>query len=118
MNSKDNIFSKFINMIKRIFTFNKALPEANEDIQSINVNQENNKDVFKNDLKVDTFEESKVLLELQKKFQTNQIQLIDLTDQQLDDLSELYDRQIADLKKKIEEKEQEILLARQKIQTS
>ena len=116
MNSKDNIFSKFINMIKRIFTFNKALPEANEDVQSINVNQENTKDAFKNDLKFDTFEESEELLELQKKFQTNQIQLIDLTDQQLDDLCDLYDRQIEELKIKIAEKEQEILAKKKKLE--
>ena len=55
-----------------------------------------------------TEDEETKLLELQRKYHNREIEEKDLTDEQIDALCELYDKQIAELEKTIELKEQKL----------
>lgn len=102
LGQKSGFISKFLNFFKRIFKFTPALPET----QTLN-DKVTNTDVFENsesvnnnvdELNVKSNEESLELLKLQEKFESNQIKLTDLSDDEITNLNHLYQRQIDDLK--------------------
>ena len=99
---KEGIFGKIKNFFKGLFRKNTAIEEAEE--QTVNTVKENE---FKETIKKIDDEDTK-LLELQRRYRRGEVAESDLTEQQIDDLSELYDRQIEELKKSIELKEQKI----------
>lgn len=98
---KDGFFTKIKKWLKSLFKKSDKTEVKNEMSNSI---KENN---FKESIKMTEDEDTK-LLELQRRYRRGEIAESDLTEQQIDDLSELYDRQIEELKKTIEIKEQKI----------
>ena len=102
---KESFFSKVKNFFKGLFN-KKSKNVTNRTVNSeYDCAKENTS--FKDDIKVVEDEEKK-LLELQKKYRRGEIAENDLTEEQIDALSDLYDRQIEALKKVIEEKEKQI----------
>ena len=118
-----SIFSKFFEMLKNWFKPSRALPAPTSIIEeSINGATDTNivenstvnasvtseisatneeKTNFVNEIKVKKMEATPELLDLQSQFESNQIELKDLTDKQLDDLNDLYQMQIEELRQKI-----------------
>ena len=62
-----------------------------------------NNSTFKNNMKVEGLNNARIL-ELQQKYRNGDINLRELTNEEIDKLSELYDEQISELQKKIESK--------------
>ena len=132
-----SIFSKFFEMIKKWFKPSKALPapsEITEDMfENITTNTANitateapkvsesvtNEDrtIFTESLKVQKQEDTE-LLDLQAKFESNQIKLTDLTDEQLEGLNDLYLMQIDELKQTINKTKSEININMSKLEST
>ena len=89
---KESFFSKVKNFFTKLF--NKK--EKNSEINT--VKESNN---FKENIKVEETEQSDEMniLELQKRYRRGEIAEGDLTEEQIEALSDLYDRQIEALKK-------------------
>lgn len=107
---KQGIFVKILGFIKRIFKSNPALPapdvldiENTDNLDVQNASQEgeiatsSNEVNIISELKVEPIQEDAALLDLQKKFECNQITLAELSDEDLNSLNDLYLRQIDDL---------------------
>ena len=99
---KEGIFGKIKKFFKGLFRKNTAIEEKKE--QTVNTVKENE---FKETIKKIDDEDTK-LLELQRRYRRGEVAESNLTEQQIEDLSKLYDRQIEELKKSIELKEQKI----------
>lgn len=96
------LFNKIKNFFKNLF----VKKDRNEETVVVEKNEEE-KENFKEYIKMTEDEETQ-LLELQRKYRRGEIAESDLTDEQIDALSNLYDKQIEELKKSIEAKEQKI----------
>lgn len=97
--------------------------KVNSNVESINVaetntinNQESKKDSFMESIKNIEDEETK-LLKLQKQYRSGEIKEEELTQEQVNLLCALYDKQIANLKKSNDIRKQKLLEYRRKIQT-
>ena len=105
---KESFFSKVKNFFKGLFK-KKARETTNDaaNNENISVNENNS---FKDDIKVVEEEQSEEMkiIELQRRYRRGEIAENDLTEEQIEALSDLYDRQIEALRKVIEEKEQQI----------
>lgn len=100
---KETFFGKVKKFFKNLFAKKKNNDEVvREEDDSAKENNE-----FKEYIKMTEDEETK-LLELQRRYRRGEIAESDLTDEQIDDLSNLYDKQIAELKKSIAAREQKI----------
>ena len=136
-----NIFTRFFESIKKWFRPSRALPAPtviNDEmtnnfsdtasmLETENVNQNvekmpNNSSIERieliNELKIQQQEESPELLNLQARFESNQIQLAELTDEELDSLNDLYQRQIDELKEKINKTKTQININMSKLESS
>lgn len=103
--NENNIFGKIKNFFRKIFGKKEdALKSETEEI--INNEPEKNEE-FKEYIKRTEDEETKVL-ELQMRYRRGEIADSDLTQEQINSLCMLYDRQIEDLKRTIEAKEQQL----------
>jgi len=105
---KESFFNKVKNFFKGLFK--KKVRETTNDTvnnEAISVNENNS---FKDDIKVVEEEQSEEMkiIELQRRYRRGEIAENDLTEEQIEALSDLYDRQIEALRKVIEEKEQQI----------
>lgn len=98
---KESIFQKFKKWFKRFFSKDEiimedpikdAINEISESIDDIKRNK------FIDDIKVDSKDE---ILLLQRKLKEKQIEIVDLTDEQLDEMIELYREQIQYKKEKL-----------------
>ena len=98
--SSNGIFGKIKNFFKNLF--GKKVEVVEE--EKVEVKEENE---FKENIKITEDEETK-LLELQRRYRKGEIAENDLTDEQVDALCELYDRQIEELQKSIELREQKL----------
>lgn len=92
---KQNIFLKFFGFIKRLFKSTQALPAP--DILDDDITTTDNKLDSINEITVEPQKEDTALLDLQQKFESNQISLAELSDEDLNNLNALYLRQIDDL---------------------
>ena len=105
---KESFFSKVKNFFKGLFK-KKVKETTNETVndETTSVTENNS---FKDDIKVVEEEQSEdmKIIELQRRYRRGEIAESDLTKEQIEDLSDLYDRQIEALRKVIEEKEQQI----------
>lgn len=104
MIKKEGIFSKIRNLIKRLLGKENVIIQPiqeflEEDIQKIKENS------FKEGLKVKSKE---IILFLQRQLEEKKIQLTDLTNEQLEELIELYDNQIKETKEKIDQNKRKI----------
>ena len=101
---KEGFFQKVKNFFKGLFKKKekKAINDENSTMK-----EENR---FKENIKIEEnekFEENEIF-ELQKRYRRGEIAQSDLTEEQIEAIGELYDRQIAILKKMIEEKEKQL----------
>ena len=94
--------------------FGKKQVEENEEIV---VEQQESSNEFKDSIKM-TEEEENELLELQKKYRRGEIAENDLTEEQIDALCDLYDKQIEDIKQSIKIKEEKIAEYKRKIENN
>ena len=136
-----SIFSKFFEMVRKWFRPSRALPSptsindatnnelnanqiVNDEVSSSTVSEAAtssnsvNRIEFVNELKIQKQEESPELLDLQSRFESNQLQLAELTDEELDNLNDLYQRQIDELKQKIYKTKTEINISMDKLEQS
>ena len=115
--NENSIFLKIKNFFRRIFHKNEA-PE-----NVINTTEKTKNDIASNEQKNKFMEsikniedEETKLLKLQKKFRSGEIKMQELSDQQIKDLSDLYDKQIADLRRSNQIRKQRLLEYRKKLQ--
>ena len=101
---KEGFFQKVKNFFKGLFK-KKEQKSINDEN---NVIKEDNR--FKENIKIEEdeiFDENKIF-EHQKRYRRGEIAQSDLTEEQIEAIGELYDKQIAILKKMIEEKEKQL----------
>lgn len=110
MEDKKNILTEFINFIKRIFR-NKEPKQIPEKIELST--KQNLKSNFYNELKL--YKEDSTLLKLQEQYENTDMNLHEMSNEQINDLNLLYERQISELKKKLNEKKTELYLMQHKI---
>ena len=109
---KINLFGKIKNFFKNLF--GKKQVEENEEIV---VEQQESSNEFKDSIKM-TEEQENELLELQKKYRRGEIAENDLTEEQIDALCDLYDKQIEEIKQSIKVKEEIIAEYKRKIESN
>ena len=100
---KEGFFTKIINKIKELF----GKKQMKENVQEINQKEESIKEYESENMKKDFGKNIKVeanseILSLKIKFENEEIKAIDLTDEQIDELQKIYDKEIEEKKKKIE----------------
>lgn len=115
--NENSIFYKIKKFFRSLFY------SANSNVESINVtetttinNNESNKNSFMEEIRNIENEETK-LLKLQKQYRSGEIKEEELTEEQVNSLCALYDKQIADLRKSNEIRKQRLLEYRRKLQT-
>mgnify|MGYP001625020612 CR=1 FL=1 len=116
--NKNSIFYKIKSFFRNLFHKNTEIESSlnvEEDISS-NVEIENKRLEFIEDIKNIEDEETK-LLKLQKQYRSGEIKEEELSEEQINSLCKLYDRQIANLKKSNEIRKQKLLEYRRKMQT-
>ncbi|MGN1327780.1 MAG: hypothetical protein ACI4VQ_06890 [Clostridia bacterium] len=108
---KEGIFARFINFIKRI-SGQKLEQEIPSQVESIENKQI--KSSFFNEIKIRK-EKNKELLDLQRKYQNNELDLAVLSDEEIDELDSLYKRQVSDLKRKLDNKKTQLAIIKNRI---
>ena len=105
---KESFFNKVKNFFKGLFE--KKVKETTKETVNDEATTVTENNSFKDDIKVVEEEQSEEMkiIELQRRYRRGEIAENDLTEEQIEALSELYDRQIDALRKVIEEKEQQI----------
>ena len=106
---KDGILDKIKNVFAKLFAGNKTQPanhkETSEKCEKTSV-EYNKIDLLSNLQNQIVSEEivsgNEILLQLQRKIKNNEMQIAELTDDELDRLIELYETQIESKKKKLE----------------
>lgn len=110
----------------KIKSFFRNLFHKDKEIENIIPNETiSNDNIVKDDYKKSTFIESlknienedTLLLKLQKKYRSGEIKEEDLTEEQKSSLCDLYDKQIADLRKSNEIRKNKLLQYKKKLQT-
>lgn len=116
--NENSIFYKIKRFFKNLFNKNKDTTDNYAVIEETNssVKNENIKSSFMESIKNIENEETK-LLKLQKQYRSGQIKEEELTEEQVNSLCALYDKQIANLKKSNEIRKQKLLEYRRKLQT-
>lgn len=98
---KESLFKRVLNKIKGIFGIKKEagnIPEKVVPINKFKESSEKQKNDFINSIKV---EEDSGIIYLKLKLENREIRAIDLTDEQIDELQEIYDKEIREKKEKI-----------------
>ena len=108
---KISIFGKIKNFFKNLFS-----KKQEEVVEEEIVSQEVNND-FRESIKMTEDEETK-LLDLQNRYRRGEIGENDLTEEQIDALCDLYDKQIEELKKSIKIKEEKIAERKRKMENN
>lgn len=115
--NENGIFYKIKSFFKNLFNRNNtnnnyAIVKEDKSI----VESENTKNAFMESIKNIENEETK-LLKLQKQYRSGEIKEEELTQEQVNSLCALYDKQIANLRKSNEIRKQKLLEYRRKLQT-
>lgn len=113
--NENSIFYKIKRFLKNLF-HKKEITVSNELIKE-KVEIEDKKTTFIESLKNIENEET-LILKLQKQYDNGEIKEEDLTEEQFDSLYDLYEKQIAQLRKNNEIRKQRILEHRRKLQTN
>ena len=116
--NENSIFYRIKNFFRNLFDKHKAIENSTVIENSINASlkKENNKNSFVESIKNIENEETK-LLKLQKQYRNGEIKEEQLTQEQINSLSALYDKQIANLRKLNQIRKQKLLEYRKKLQT-
>ena len=117
--NENSIFYKIKQFFKNLFHKNKEIEE------NIPVEATSNDNIVKADNKKSDFidsiknieDEGTLLLKLQKKYRSGELKEEDLTEEQKKSLCNLYDKQIADLRKSNEIRKNRLLQYKRKLQT-
>ena len=111
MKNKKNILTRFINFIKRIFGNEepKQIVEKSEVIA-----KQEQKSNFFDELRVYKEEDSE-LLKLQNQYEKNEVDLCVMSNEQIHELNSLYERQISELKKKLNDEKTKLSMMQNKI---
>ena len=117
--NENSIFYKIKRFFKNLFNKNADTTANYVEIEDNNnsVENENRKNSFMESIRNIEDEETK-LLKLQKQYRSGKIKEEELTEEQVNSLCSLYDRQIASLKKSNEIRKQRLLEYRRKLQTN
>ena len=107
-----SVFQKIKNFFKKVF----GKKQIENNIQPDIIEEESNNE-FKESIKMTEDEETK-LLELQRRYRRGEVAENDLTEDQIDALCELYDKQIEDLKQSIRIKEEKIAEHKKRIENN
>ena len=116
--NENGIFYKIKKFFRNLFnsnantTNNYAIVKETESL----VESENKKNSFMESIKNIEDEETK-LLKLQKQYRSGEIKEEELSEEQINSLCKLYDKQIANLKKSNDIRKQKLLEYRRKMQT-
>lgn len=110
---KENIFTKFVNFIRGIFG-KKIELEVPKQIET--PERQGIKSNFFDDIRVNK-EENKELIDLQSKYENNEINLAMLSDKEIDELDLLYKRQVTDLKKKLDDRKTQLNIMKHRIES-
>ena len=108
---KFNLFGKIKNFFKNLFGKKQAEIVHEETVEKETVNE------FKESIKMTEDEETK-LLDLQNRYRRGEIADNDLTEEQIDALCDLYDKQIEELKESIRIKEEKIAEHKRKVENN
>lgn len=103
--NEKSIFGRIKNFFKKLFN-KKENSVENETVEESSASVKENNE-FKEYIKMTEDEETK-LLELQARYRRGEIGQNDLTEEQIDALCDLYDKQIEELNKSIKIKEEKI----------
>ena len=115
--NENSIFYKIKQFFRNLFHKNDIADNiATVDVNSSITTDEDKKNTFMENIKKIEDEET-ILLKLQKKYRNGEIKEEDLTDEQVNSLCKLYDKQIANLKKSNEIRKQKLLEYRKRLQT-
>ncbi len=115
--NENSIFYKIKKFFRNLFRKDTEV-ESNDVVKeniSNNIENETKKSAFKESIKNIEDEETK-LLKLQKQYRSGEIKEEELTQEQVNSLCALYDKQIANLKKSNEMRKQKLLEYRRKLQ--
>lgn len=107
-----NLFGKIKNFFKKLFFKNVETENYQEEtIEETKANE------FKESIKM-SVDEEKELLDLQARYRRGEIAENDLTEEQIDALCDLYDRQIDELNESIRIKEEKIAEYKKRIENN
>ena len=107
----ENVFYKIKRFFKNLFNKNNDIIDNYTVVEN-----ENKKNSFMKSIK-NIEDEENLILKLQKKYRSGEIKEENLTEEQVNSLCALYDRQIANLKKSNEIRKQKLLEYRRKLRT-
>lgn len=96
--NEENIFGKIKEFFKNLFR-KKEVDVNNISNEELEMEMEKSED-FRNSIRNIEVDENNIF-ELQRRYHSGEISVEELTDEQIDVLSDLYDEQIADLRKRI-----------------
>lgn len=116
--NENSIFYKIKNFFRKLFHKNKYDENSTTIKNNINVSieKDNKKSEFIGSIKNIEDEETK-LLKLQMQYRNGEVKENELTEEQINSLIALYDKQIANLKKSNSIRKQKLLEYRKKLQT-
>lgn len=96
--NEENIFGKIKEFFKNLFR-KKEVDVNNISNEELEIEMEKSED-FRNSIRNIEVDENNIF-ELQRRYHSGEISVEELTDEQIDVLCDLYDEQIADLRKRI-----------------
>lgn len=110
---KESIFTRVVGFIKRIFG-----KEVEQEIldQVETAEKKEVKSNFFNEISIYK-EENEELLNLQSKYENNEIDLRVLSNEEIHELNLLYKRQISDLKEKLDDKKTQLAMMKNRIKS-
>lgn len=116
--NENSIFYKFKNFFKNLFYKNKVVNNVSNTIEipENTMHTTEQKNSFIESIKNIENEETK-LLKLQKQYRNGEVKEEELTEEQINSLTALYDKQIANLRKSNQIRKQKLLEYRKKLQT-
>lgn len=109
-----NIFAKIKTFFKTLFKLNNNVPNYNYAVEQGDVMSIKNND-FTSSIKIEENNEEKELLKLQEKFEQGIIQEEDLSQEQVDKLEQLYNKQIEELNEKFLDYKDKIISIKKKL---
>lgn len=114
--NENSIFYKIKQFFKSLFYKREHINDTTLETNQVILPNDNKKNQFMEEIK-NIEDEETLLLKLQKKYRSGEIKEEELSNQQVNSLCALYDKQIANLKKSNEMRKQRLLEYRRKMQT-
>ena len=114
--NENSIFYKIKQFFKKLFYKKETINNITVETNKVILQNDNKKNKFMEEIK-NIEDEETLLLKLLKKFRSGEIKEEELTEEQVKSLCELYDKQIANLRKSNEIRKQKLLEYRKKLQT-